>query len=46
MEAQASLAFAKMKYDWDRPGAEMEFKRAIELKQPYATRGKSSSTSL
>ena len=36
-EAHASLAFAKMKYDWDRPGAEVEFKRAIELKPIYPT---------
>lgn len=36
-EAHASLAFTKMKYDWDEPGAEAEFKRAIELKPIYPT---------
>src|SRR2546429_312865 len=30
-EAHASLAFVKFYYDWDWPGAELEFKRAIEL---------------
>ncbi len=30
-EAHASLAFVKFYYDWDWPGAEIEFKRAIEL---------------
>ena len=27
VEAHASLAFVKMKYDWDRPGEEVEFNR-------------------
>jgi DNA-binding winged helix-turn-helix (wHTH) protein/Tfp pilus assembly protein PilF len=30
-EAHASLAHIKMKHEWDWPGAEKEFKRAIEL---------------
>jgi len=36
-EAHTSLAFVKMHYDWDWPGAESEFKRAIELNPNYAT---------
>ncbi len=36
-EAHASLAFAKLHYDWDWPAAEKEFKRAIELNPGYAT---------
>jgi adenylate cyclase len=36
-EAHTSLAEAKVDYDWDWPGAEKEFKRAIELKPSYAT---------
>jgi len=36
-EAHTSLAQVKFWYDWDWPGAEREFKRAIELNQNYAT---------
>ncbi len=36
-EAHASLAMVKAQYDWDSPGAEWEFKRAIELNPGYAT---------
>ena len=36
-EAHASLAFTKMASDWDWTGAEIEFKRAIELSPNYAT---------
>ncbi len=36
-EAHASLAMVKAQYDWDSPGAEREFKRAIELNPGYAT---------
>ena len=36
-EAHASLAFIKVKYDWDWEGAEKDFKRAIELSPNYAT---------
>jgi serine/threonine protein kinase/Tfp pilus assembly protein PilF len=36
-EAHTSLAFVKYLYDWDWPGAEREFKRAIELNPSYAT---------
>ncbi|MFN2513362.1 MAG: winged helix-turn-helix domain-containing tetratricopeptide repeat protein, partial [Pyrinomonadaceae bacterium] len=36
-EAHASLAFVRMHYEWDWPGAEREFKRAIELNPSYAT---------
>jgi TolB-like protein/Tfp pilus assembly protein PilF len=35
-EAHTSLAYAMYRYDWDWPGAEREFKRAIELKPNYA----------
>ncbi|MEP7272111.1 MAG: protein kinase [Acidobacteriota bacterium] len=35
-EAHTSLAFVKHRYEWDWPGAEREFKRAIELDQNYA----------
>ena len=35
-EAHASLAFVRFLYDWDWPGAEIEFKRAIELNPAYA----------
>ena len=35
-EAHASLAFVKNHYDWDWPGAEREYKRAIELSPSYA----------
>ncbi len=34
-EAHASLAFFKFLYDWDFPGAEKEFKRAIALNSNY-----------
>ena len=30
-EAHTSLAFVKLNFDWDWPGAEAEFKRAIQL---------------
>ena len=36
-EAHASLAVIKAQYDWDGPGAEREFKKAIELNPGYAT---------
>jgi TolB-like protein/DNA-binding winged helix-turn-helix (wHTH) protein/tetratricopeptide (TPR) repeat protein len=36
-EAHNSLALVKLSYDWDYPGAESEFKRAIELDPNYAT---------
>jgi TolB-like protein/DNA-binding winged helix-turn-helix (wHTH) protein/Tfp pilus assembly protein PilF len=36
-EAHTSLAFVRMHYDWDWPGAEKEFQRAIELNPDYAT---------
>jgi DNA-binding winged helix-turn-helix (wHTH) protein/TolB-like protein/Flp pilus assembly protein TadD len=36
-EAHAALARIKADYDWDWPGAEAEFKRAIELNPKYAT---------
>jgi eukaryotic-like serine/threonine-protein kinase len=36
-EAHTSFAFARMFFDWDWPGAEGEFKRAIELNPNYAT---------
>jgi TolB-like protein len=35
-EAYASLAMIKAQYDWDGPGAEKEFRRAIELNPSYA----------
>ena len=35
-EAHSSLALVKFYYDWDWPGAETEFKRAIELNPSYA----------
>jgi tetratricopeptide (TPR) repeat protein len=35
-EAHASMAFVKISYDWDWPGAEEEFKRAIALNPDYA----------
>jgi adenylate cyclase len=34
-EAHTSLAFIKLNYDWDWPGAEKDFKRAIELNPNY-----------
>ncbi|TET69346.1 MAG: tetratricopeptide repeat protein, partial [Candidatus Aminicenantes bacterium] len=36
-EAHASLARVKHCFDWDWEGAEMEFKRAIDLNPSYAT---------
>jgi serine/threonine protein kinase/Flp pilus assembly protein TadD len=36
-EAYASLGFVNMRYDWDWPGAERNFKKAIRLKPSYAT---------
>jgi tetratricopeptide (TPR) repeat protein len=36
-EAHTSLAKIKLSYEWDWAGAEMEFKRAIELKPGYST---------
>ena len=36
-EAHASLAFVKEYYEWDWPGADKEYKKAIELNPSYAT---------
>ncbi|HJQ71558.1 MAG TPA: protein kinase [Blastocatellia bacterium] len=36
-EAHASLAFARLHYDWDWTAAEMECKRGIELNPSYAS---------
>ena len=36
-EAHTSLAKIKTAYDWDRSGADREFRRAIELNPSYAT---------
>ncbi len=36
-EARASLGWVKWVYDWDWPGSEREFRRAIELSPGYAT---------
>jgi len=36
-DAHASLGFVKMHYDWDFPGAEKEYRRAIALNPGYAT---------
>ena len=36
-EARASLGYVKLSYDWDWTGAEIEFKRAIELRPSCAT---------
>jgi serine/threonine protein kinase/Tfp pilus assembly protein PilF len=36
-EGHTSLAYIKEFYEWDWPGAEREFKRAIELNPMYAT---------
>jgi serine/threonine protein kinase/Tfp pilus assembly protein PilF len=36
-EAHTSLAYTKQNFDWDFPGAEREFRRAIELSPSYAT---------
>ena len=35
-EAHAALGYTKLVYDWDWPGAEADFKRAIELNPQYA----------
>jgi TolB-like protein/Tfp pilus assembly protein PilF len=35
-EAHNTLAFMKLNYDWDFPGAEMEFRRSLELNPGYA----------
>ena len=36
-EGHTSLAYVKLSYDWDLPGAQREFKRAIDLNPGYAT---------
>ena len=36
-EAHASLGIIKAQYDWDRKGAEKEFRRAIDLNPSYAS---------
>jgi Tfp pilus assembly protein PilF len=36
-EAHLSLAFVKFQFDWDWPGAEKEFRRAIDLNPNSAT---------
>ena len=36
-EAHTSLAYSRFLYDWDWPGAEEEFKRALELNPGYST---------
>lgn len=36
-EAHTSLAYVRMYFEWDWPGAEKEFKRAMELKPNYTT---------
>jgi DNA-binding winged helix-turn-helix (wHTH) protein len=36
-EAHASLGLVKMLYDWDWPGAEAEFQRALAIDPGYAT---------
>ncbi|NDQ56845.1 MAG: tetratricopeptide repeat protein [Acidipila sp.] len=35
--AHTSLAFVRMHYEWDWPGAQQEFQRAIELNPDYPT---------
>lgn len=35
-EAHNSLAYVKLNYEWDWPGAEAEFKRSLELNPGYA----------
>jgi serine/threonine-protein kinase len=37
VEAHTSLAFVKVQYDWDWPGAEREYRRALGLNPNYAT---------
>ncbi|MSV34784.1 MAG: tetratricopeptide repeat protein [Bryobacterales bacterium] len=36
-EARVSRAFIKLQFEWDAPGAEREFRQAIELNPGYAT---------
>ena len=36
-EAHTSLAYAKLYYDWDWPGAEKEFKLSLQLNASYPT---------
>jgi DNA-binding winged helix-turn-helix (wHTH) protein/TolB-like protein/Tfp pilus assembly protein PilF len=36
-EARSSLGWTKWVYDWDWPGSEREFRRAIDLSPSYAT---------
>ncbi len=36
-EAHTSLAFVRMHFEWDWPGAKSEFARALELNSGYAT---------
>ena len=36
-EARTSLGWIKWVYDWDWPGSEREFKRAVEISPGYAT---------
>ncbi|MDT4895498.1 MAG: eukaryotic-like serine/threonine-protein kinase [Acidobacteriota bacterium] len=36
-EGYTSRAFVKLAYDWDWPGAESDFRRALELNPKYAT---------
>ena len=36
-ESQTSMATVRLNYDWDWPGAERGFRRAIELNPAYAT---------
>ena len=35
-EAHTSLAFVKEAFDWDWPGAESEYRRAINIDPDYA----------
>jgi TolB-like protein/DNA-binding winged helix-turn-helix (wHTH) protein/Tfp pilus assembly protein PilF len=35
-EAHAALGYARLHFDWDWPGAEAEFRRALELNPGYA----------
>jgi tetratricopeptide (TPR) repeat protein len=35
-DAHNSLAYVKLNYDWDWPGAEAEFKRSVEINPGYA----------
>jgi DNA-binding winged helix-turn-helix (wHTH) protein/TolB-like protein len=36
-EARSSLAYVKFRYDWDLPGADEEFRRALQLRPNYAS---------